>query len=933
MQQKIMSVFYGNDRLPYKDAQRTVHYPIANGDLFCGANNTTQIRFYVDQIGGTSNVQWVATSKLPNGQIGNKVLSSPKYDEELGEHYLELDLSSYYTSIKGDVYIALNGYQGGVNIEEDEDTGIWSISGTPTIQATGSIKLGINYAPQTIPGTHFGVSDLQQILGALSGKANISDTIIVVDNESGDFSGYDEGQLIYSKYSKEYFVVNSGGTLSGFDIGFERAITLTGTETISSIVLPPVLLQNWGIGRYNDTLLFVKVALLTSPSAHIEYTIYQLSNTGSIKCWYNNNSNGTETIASIVSSTPTYEFATKEYLSGYVEKTQTIAGINLENDISAESLISALDIYPVMADDITKENEIFETYQRLEVLEGMTDTPNQYNNEVIVMSQHQCTSNGYLTCCVKPKTSGKIKVVICSRDANHYYTILKVGEYSVVGGQWNTVNTGMTISGGQYFGIVYSANMALWFSSTSLPQTPDYGVHFKDQSYSGAVVGLTITNLVGTYYQFLQDYAVSKRKTLTENGLVNDNYGKRSISTDKIQLGRNIYQDFKFLNEIASIYNSGSWSTYNNAVFTLRSTPVNRTCNAVIKAYSRATGSIHVSVGTLENSVFTIRKTVDAAIVAGLNTIEIDVQNGENIAVSYSSNTAFYFTGTSNADGYYWKDYSSSNAGDTITITGGLSATLKFSWDYELTSAENGVAEENINEKAITYEKLSDEVRALMNFGHYYQRRCNISQILRNPTSTIKIKLIGDSITYGVGATDRNTTSWAGLMKTYFESMFNCTVTNSGASGQDSTWVVNNLATLISDNDDIVICMIGTNNRATAHDLYADMITISQYCEDRGIKFIPMCSIPANNTDETENTPRAFHMDKVNHILTAFAYDYQYELIDLYTEFYRFCNFDDTTLSSYLTDGLHPNDNGYYIMFRLICDKLGCSPKISGATW
>ena len=208
MQQKIMSVFYGNDRLPYKDAQRTVHYPIANGDLFCGANNTTQIRFYVDQIGGTINVQWVATSKLPNGQIGNEVLSNPKYDEELGEYYLELELSSYYTSIKGDVYIALNGYQGGVNIEQDEDTGIWSISGTPTIQATGSIKRGINYAPQTIPGTHFGVSDLQQILGALSDYALLENSIIVTHDKSQlDIDDYDLSQVFfeYKISSGHYF--------------------------------------------------------------------------------------------------------------------------------------------------------------------------------------------------------------------------------------------------------------------------------------------------------------------------------------------------------------------------------------------------------------------------------------------------------------------------------------------------------------------------------------------------------------------------------------------------------------------------------------------------------------------------------------------------------------------------------------------------------
>jgi len=236
MTAKTLSIFYGADNLPYKDSAREIHFPLV-GNTFNGANNTTKIRFYVDQIGGVDNVTWLVVSKLPNGQIGNEVLNSNNavFDEELGEYYLELELSSYYTSLKGDVYLSLNGYQGGVEVEQDADTGVYEIYGTPTIQATGVVKIGINYAPQIIPGSHFNTSDLQQILGALSGKANINDVIIVVNNfsdESFNLTSYSNGQLFYEKATKLIYRKESG-ELKYFD---GSAIVYLGSQTFPQVV-------------------------------------------------------------------------------------------------------------------------------------------------------------------------------------------------------------------------------------------------------------------------------------------------------------------------------------------------------------------------------------------------------------------------------------------------------------------------------------------------------------------------------------------------------------------------------------------------------------------------------------------------------------------------------------------------------------------------
>jgi hypothetical protein len=159
---KIMNVFYGEDLLPYKDSERSVHYPIV-GNSFLGASNTTEIHFYIDRIGDINDV-WVANSKLPNGKLGNEILKGA-YDEELDENYVILKLNTFYTQAKGDLYISLNAFIGGVVVEEND--GIYSMNGIPTIQATGSVKIAINYATPLANGDELSQITLQQILAAI----------------------------------------------------------------------------------------------------------------------------------------------------------------------------------------------------------------------------------------------------------------------------------------------------------------------------------------------------------------------------------------------------------------------------------------------------------------------------------------------------------------------------------------------------------------------------------------------------------------------------------------------------------------------------------------------------------------------------------------------------------------------------------------------
>ena len=162
--EKIMSIYYGTDKLPYKDEDRQTHYPIAGEtNTFVGENNTTKVRFYVDRIGG-SNYTWVAKVKKPNGTICYRVLEMDNDD------YVEVDLSFLYTDQVGQIDLALNGYTA-KDITITEDDGVYEISGNPIVICTGIIKIIVNYAPLILNmGASVQPNEYQQILALLSTK-------------------------------------------------------------------------------------------------------------------------------------------------------------------------------------------------------------------------------------------------------------------------------------------------------------------------------------------------------------------------------------------------------------------------------------------------------------------------------------------------------------------------------------------------------------------------------------------------------------------------------------------------------------------------------------------------------------------------------------------------------------------------------------------
>ena len=182
MEIKILQVFYGKDGLPYKDQERKVHFPII-GSGFQGASQTTKIRFYFEHL-GDSGTTWVATAKLPDGKLGSKILTI-NYDSTLAEYYALLEMSAFYFQYKGDVFITLQGYEGGIDYTYDSESELYTINGTPIIQSSGSIKLTVNYATQFVGSGQEENATIQSILALVGTKVTKTDLYNVVYGTNG----------------------------------------------------------------------------------------------------------------------------------------------------------------------------------------------------------------------------------------------------------------------------------------------------------------------------------------------------------------------------------------------------------------------------------------------------------------------------------------------------------------------------------------------------------------------------------------------------------------------------------------------------------------------------------------------------------------------------------------------------------------------------
>ena len=215
-----------------------------------------------------------------------------------------------------------------------------------------------------------------------------------------------------------------------------------------------------------------------------------------------------------------------------------------------------------------------------------------------------------------------------------------------------------------------------------------------------------------------------------------------------------------------------------------------------------------------------------------------------------------------------------------------------------------------------------------------------------------RIKLLGDSITHGVGGTgfeqkgehivDRfyrspDSFCWAKLFADHMRDKYSAEVINNGCTGTTVQYINNFFDGLVDGSEDLVICTIGTNNR---HQYFKDapkrspeemkemfrenLRVLTGKLRAIGVPVIYMANIPASDANEQDGADnwRIIHMNDINDLYKEMSSELDFPLVSLYDRLNAYIEANGVSLDSLLKDGLHPNDEGYRVMFGLITEAL-----------
>ena len=228
----------------------------------------------------------------------------------------------------------------------------------------------------------------------------------------------------------------------------------------------------------------------------------------------------------------------------------------------------------------------------------------------------------------------------------------------------------------------------------------------------------------------------------------------------------------------------------------------------------------------------------------------------------------------------------------------------------------------------------------------------SIGKIISESERKLKIKLIGDSITHGQGGTgfscdgeqffltvrrNPNGYCWANLFKEHLEKKYSCEVINNGICGNCAAHFLINFNAQVDADDDVVFCMLGTNDRSQRRDakelhaseehlnIYSNNVDkICEFFHNKGIDNVVLMScIPAIEDCETPDSIRHFKACDIDTVVRDAAEKYGFPFISMYTLVCDWCEKNKAEWSSFLVDRVHPNDAGYKVMFDLIIKELG----------
>ncbi|WP_422105561.1 SGNH/GDSL hydrolase family protein [Winogradskyella sp.] len=154
---------------------------------------------------------------------------------------------------------------------------------------------------------------------------------------------------------------------------------------------------------------------------------------------------------------------------------------------------------------------------------------------------------------------------------------------------------------------------------------------------------------------------------------------------------------------------------------------------------------------------------------------------------------------------------------------------------------------------------------------------------------------------------------------------------NFGISGINTSILYANRGSIIENDDDIVICQVGVNDRVlnTLVGLKTSLRLLKKYCDENGVSIIFSISNPLSVSGDSLSIKMASIANTIASVLTEMNLDY----INNYQYFLDYCRNKDVTIDSLLADGLHPNDTGYQVMYESIMSSLGLNRLVDGLSY
>jgi lysophospholipase L1-like esterase len=101
---------------------------------------------------------------------------------------------------------------------------------------------------------------------------------------------------------------------------------------------------------------------------------------------------------------------------------------------------------------------------------------------------------------------------------------------------------------------------------------------------------------------------------------------------------------------------------------------------------------------------------------------------------------------------------------------------------------------------------------------------------------------------------------------------------------------------------------------------FGNVKKLNEMIGEKGIPVVFMANIPAAQSNEEDGKEywRIIHMCDINDIYKKASRELGIEVISLYDLFTQYCIDNNFVVDSLLCDGLHPNDEGYKVMFDLL---------------